>query len=152
MLRPTYTSIFNHYVLRTTSPAVHDCPGYVFENDCAIRLSEALVLSDKNFLTVFKNSQRNLCPHGYVRGAQDLGFAYSHQFGPPSIGWETQSSRTDIPKKALSHKGLICFMKIPGYGGQGHIDLWDGSQKENLTRIGGKGYWDSETIWFWTLP
>jgi len=36
-------------------------------------------------------------------------------------------------------------MKIPGFGGQGHIDLWD-----NNAAVG-DAYWDAQTIWMWTL-
>ena len=36
-------------------------------------------------------------------------------------------------------------MKIPGFTGQGHIDLWN----DNIPV--GDSYWDAETIWMWVL-
>jgi len=38
-------------------------------------------------------------------------------------------------------------MNIPGFGGQGHISLWDGQEV-----VDGGEYWDSNTIYFWKLP
>ena len=59
------------------------------------------------------------------------------------MGWSKPGSQ---PAGISGRKGVVCFMNIPGYGGQGHIDVWDGSQ----TKTG--AYWDSQTIWFWELP
>jgi len=36
-------------------------------------------------------------------------------------------------------------MNIPGFDGQGHIDLWDKNYPV------GDSYWDAKTIWMWTL-
>jgi hypothetical protein len=41
--------------------------------------------------------------------------------------------------------GIVAFLTIPGFDGQGHIDLW------NKTACVGHGYWASKGIWFWQL-
>jgi hypothetical protein len=117
-----------------------------FPNTCAIRMSEALVRSDSGFLQVFKNSGVNLCPHGYVRGAQDLAavLASANGFGLRDIGVNGTKDGT-APPAVKDVKGLVCFMNLPGFSGQGHIDLWTGSLPV------GSAYWEAKTIWFWKL-
>jgi len=118
-----------------------------FPNTCAIRMSEALVRSNEKFLEAFKKSIKNKCPHGYIRGAQDLGaiLAKSSVFGVRDFGWEAQENKNASPSDAEGKKGIVCYMKIPGFSGQGHIDLW------NKTIPVGDQYWHAETIWMWTL-
>ncbi len=128
----------------TTDPTeIHKCSMH-FPNTCAIRMSEALVKTDSDFISIFKNSVPNKCPHSYVRGAQDLGaiLAKAHAFGPRTYGWKGTSSAT-VPQGAKNKQGVICFMNIPGFSGQGHIDLWDNNHAI------GSDYWDAETIWLW---
>ena len=36
-------------------------------------------------------------------------------------------------------------LKIPGFSGQGHIDLW------NDDKAVGHEYWGAETIWMWVI-
>jgi hypothetical protein len=109
-------------------------------------MSEALVRTNASFTRVFKDSGKNVCPHGYVRGAQDLGsiLQSSAGFGMRSFGW-IGSADGNPPKTALGKKGLVCYMNIPGFSGQGHIDLWDGANAV------GSAYWDASTIWMWSL-
>ncbi len=64
--------------------------------------------------------------------------------GPRTYGWNGNSSG-NVPQKAKGKKGIVCYMNIPGYSGQGHIDLWDGNAPV------GTDYWDAKTIWFWEL-
>jgi len=117
-----------------------------FPNTCAIRMSEALVKTNSAFLQVFKISGKNICPHGYVRGAQDLGAILQSGagFGMRNFGW-TGTADEKHPSAASGKKGLVCYMNIPGFGGQGHIDLWDGSAAV------GSAYWRASTIWMWSL-
>jgi hypothetical protein len=109
-------------------------------------MSEALVKTDKGFVDLFKKSGRNVCPHGYIRGAQDLAAALAgpHGWGRRDLGWSSQPNGTP-PTTAHGVKGLVCYMNIPTYHGQGHIDLWDGKGPV------GDEYWDAETIWLWKL-
>ncbi len=83
-----------------------------------------------------------VCPHGYARGAQDMGAFLQRAWGNRDKGWAAPGT---VPSDASGVRGLVCFMNIPGFGGQGHIDLWDGSN----TKTG--AYWDSKTIWLWRL-
>lgn len=64
------------------------------------------------------------------------------KWGPRDLGFEAPGS---MPKQLKGKKGVILFIDIPGYDGQGHIDLWDGSK----TMTG--EYWNAKTIWFWQL-
>lgn len=65
----------------------------VFPNTCAIRMSEALVKTDSDFLTAFKNSSKNKCPHGYLRGGQDLAAVLGSPkvLGTRTLGWTSQA-------------------------------------------------------------
>jgi hypothetical protein len=109
-------------------------------------MSEALVATNKEFLNAFKKSGKNVCPHGYIRGAQDLAAVLSSPgvFGARSYGWSAQPSGV-APTKVAGIKGIVCYMNIPGFSGQGHIDLWDGNDAV------GSAYWDAKTIWMWSL-
>jgi hypothetical protein len=87
-------------------------------------MSEALVRTNPKFLAAFKKSHKNKCPHGHIRGAQDLAaiLALPYVLGARNHGWGTQSSGSPT-NDAIGKKGIICYMNIPTYSGQGHIDL-----------------------------
>ena len=142
--KPSFATLKANY--RTQSSQIHAC-SMAFPNTCAIRMSEALVRTNAAFTAVFKASGKNVCPHGNVRGAQDLGsiLQSSAGFGMRNFGWNGTASG-EPPKTASGEKGIVCYMKIPGFDGQGHIDLWDGSNAV------GSSYWNALTIWMWTLP
>jgi len=144
MLRPSFYKLKSNYKKRREG--THACSMH-FPNTCAIRMSEALARSNERFLDAFKKSVKNKCPHGYIRGAQDLGaiLAKPSVFGVRNFGWNAQESRSTPPDDAIGKKGIVCYMKIPGFSGQGHIDLWDGADPV------GDEYWHAETIWMWTL-
>lgn len=144
MIRPSFYKLKSNYKSRLEG--THPCSMH-FPNTCAIRISEALVRSNERFLEKLKKSIKNKCPHGYIRGAQDLGaiLAKPSVFGARDFGWNAQETRSTPPDDAIGKKGIICYMKIPGFSGQGHIDLW------NETKPVGQQYWDAETIWMWTL-
>ncbi len=129
----------------TDSSNIHACTMH-FPNTCAIRMSEALVKTDSTYLDAFKSSAPNKCPHSYIRGAQDLAsiLAKPNVLGPRTYGWNANPEGL-APKNAKGKQGIICFMNIPGFSGQGHIDLWD---KEFAV---GSDYWDAKTIWLWEL-
>jgi len=142
-IRPSFSALKSNY--RTTRESVHNC-SMQFPNTCAIRMSEALVRTNSKFLDKLKSGGKNVCPHGYVRGAQDLGaiLATGTVWGTRNHGWNGSASGT-VPAGAKGKQGLVCYMEIPGFSGQGHIDLWDG------TRAVGDAYWNAKTIWMWTL-
>ena len=93
----------------------------------------------------------NLCKHGLVRGAQDLARILVQIYGTWNLGWVSQG-RYDLPYelKGNNRSGIICYMNIPNFNGQGHIDLWDGFAQDLVGNTGRK-YWNSETIWIWTF-
>lgn len=143
MIKINFSKLKANY--STNSSNIHNCNMY-FPNTCAIRMSEALVKTDKEFLNIFKSAGTNKCPHSYIRGAQDLGaiLARAVALGPRTYGWEGDQS-AKVPTNVVGKKGIVCYMKIPGFSGQGHIDLWDNN------RPVGSEYWDAETIWMWEL-
>lgn len=141
--KPVFSILKSNY--RTLSHQIHACT-MPFPNTCAIRMSEALVKTNQAFFEAFKNSGKNVCPHGYMRGAQDLGAVLNSPqvFGTRSYGWSGKPNGT-APANIQGAKGIVCYMDIPGFSGQGHIDLWDGSSEV------GAAYWDAKTIWVWRL-
>lgn len=142
--RPIFDALKNNY--RTSSTQIHACKMH-FPNTYAIRMSEALGKSNNAFLDIFKRSGKNVCPHGYIRGARDLAAVLksSNAFGKHDLGWVVQPNY-QAPTNITGVKGIICFMNIPGYSGQGHIDLYDGQGPI------GQEYWSAATIWMWRLP
>lgn len=143
MIKIKFSSLKSNYSTDPTN--IHKCSLH-FPNTCAIRMSEALVKTDSAFLEVFKAAGTNKCPHSYVRGAQDLAAILSKPtvLGPRTYGWSANPAGTP-PQKIKGKQGIVCYMNIPGYSGQGHIDLWDKNAPV------GSEYWDSKTIWFWEL-
>lgn len=135
--KPSFNRIWSAY-----SKANHNC-SMALHHQCAVRMSRALIDAGWPSNT-FKSAQYTgkVCPHGYARGAQDLAAYLRRVWGNRDVGWSKPGS---VPANASGVKGLICFMNIPGFGGQGHIDLWDGSE----TKTG--AYWGSDTIWLWKL-
>ena len=140
--RPAFGVLKENY--HTDAGSVHRC-SMSFPNTCAIRLSEALVRTDSNFLDFFKTSPHNKCPHDYLRGAQDLAsvLRVGSVFGRHDRGWDNPGA---APTDIMGKTGIVCYMNIPSYpDGQGHIDLW------NKTGPVGDAYWTGSPIWFWEL-
>lgn len=135
MSRPTYAILATNY-----SNNVHDCPDITpSPNQCAVRLSRSLIAAG---ITMDSDYPGNLCRHGYARGAQDLGAYLKIKWGNRDYGFEAPGN---TPTQIQGKKGVILFMNIPGFSGQGHIDLWDGANTQTGT------YWDANPIWFWEL-
>ena len=142
LARPSFNDLRAHY--RFAPARVHECT-VTLPNTGALGMSEALATVAPEIIEKFVSSGRNICPHGYMRGAQDLALVLrqSNVFGRFEHGFEAPGS---APAKINSKPGLVCFMNVPGYpDGQGHIDLWDGSQPV------GDAYWAGNPIWFWSL-
>ena len=137
MKKPPFSSLWTKYASEN-----HPC-SMALPNQCAIRMSRAFIAAGWPS-HAFKSASYTgkLCPCGYARGAQDLGAYLQRVWGSRTLGWAAPGS---VPSQIEGRRGVVCFMNIPGFGGQGHIDLWDGSQ----TKTG--AYWDSKTIWFWEL-
>jgi len=142
MSRPAFASLKLQY----PTGAVHDCT-MLFPNTCAIRMSEALAGVDAGWIDVFRKSGLNTCTHGYMRGAQDLASVLRRSWGSHDKGFTAQATRDSVPESMETVRGVVCFMEIPTFSGQGHIDLW----RDGAIATDGKQYWDAETIWFWEL-
>jgi len=140
MTRPHFISVKSNYKL--TSKSFSDSGGCNYSNTCAVRLSSALIAANPAFKKIFASSPGNICgPHGNKRGAQDLAAVLKTAFGGID---KSPKNAQEINAK----KGIICFLGISGYGGQGHITLW-----ENNECIDKSSYWESSPlIWFWRLP
>jgi len=127
----------------------HSCESNsLYKNTCALRMSEALIATEPTLLAIFQDSKKNVCSHGYIRGAQQLGavLAYPKVLGKHSKGWSKPSAYSHVaPGDAAGLQGIIMYATIPGYDGEGHIDLL-----ENGKAVG-SSYWDAKTIWFWKI-
>jgi len=162
--KPSFDELVKNY--NTEPETVHDCPRIYTKNPvnintCAIRITEALVIANglidnrvkigaltrsggtgKTFLLGKYNFRANLCPHGIGRGATDVGYWLVEQWGKPT---HTFLEPNEMPPELLNLTGLLCFAKIPGYNGQGHVDVW------NKTAPVGSAYWNSQKVLFWKL-
>lgn len=140
MTKPHFASVKSHYKL--TSKSFINSGGCNYANTCAVRLSSTLIAANPAFKKVFSKAPGNICgPHGNMRGAQDLASILRTSFRGID---QSPKSAKDINGK----KGIVCFMNISNYGGQGHITLWDKTHS-----VDGGEYWDSSSpIWFWKLP
>lgn len=162
--KPSFDDLVRNY--HVDPETVHDCPRLYTKNPvnlntCAIRMTEALVIANglienrvkiagltnkggngRGFLLGKYNYRANLCPHGIGRGAADTGYFLTEHWGRPN---HTFSAPGEVPKELDGLTGVLCFVKIPGYGGQGHMDVW------NRTAPVGSAYWDSQKVMFWKL-
>ena len=135
MTRPSYAILASNY-----SDKKHDCPDITpSPNQCAVRLSRALIAAE---IPMDSDYPGNLCRHDYARGAQDLGAFLRKKWGNRDYGFEVPGN---IPTQIQGKKGVILFMNIPNFSGQGHIDLWDGTKTKTGT------FWNANPIWFWEL-
>ncbi|WP_424632186.1 T6SS effector amidase Tae4 family protein [Bradyrhizobium sp. SYSU BS000235] len=139
--KPTYTKLRSVY--KTSPTEIHSC-SMQFPNTCAIRMSEALTQVVTGIKDKFKTGGVNLCPHDYVRGAEDLAgvLRKAEVFGLYDHGFSNPGSP---PSSVDGKQGLVAYINVPGFPGQGHIDLWDG------TAPAGEAYWNADPIWFWKL-
>ncbi|NEJ82110.1 hypothetical protein GR268_36635 [Rhizobium leguminosarum] len=142
LVKPTFARL--RAVYKTDASEVHDC-SMSFPNTCAIRMSEALAQVVSGIKDKFASSGSNVCPHKFMRGAQDLAglLRKGDVFGAYDQGFEAPGS---APASIQGKKGIVCYMNIPSYpDGQGHIDLWEDDHPV------GSSYWTGNPIWFWQL-
>jgi hypothetical protein len=113
----------------------------------------------KSFLLGPYGYKANLCPHGIGRGAKDVAEFLREHWGKPTfeVDQVTNAARaalladptkTDadlVPPEIVGKTGAIAFIKIDGYGGQGHMDVW------NQSRAVGSAYFRCRKVWFWQL-
>jgi hypothetical protein len=165
--KPSFATLVESY--DTDPESVHACPlihtkNPVNVNTCAIRMGEALAIANglaesreaiaalthingngHTFLLGPYGYRALLCPHGVSRGAHDVADFLTTQWGPPSRTWTAQVDGETSPEDAQGLTGVIAFMGIPTYAGQGHVDLWNGDAPV------GHQYWNSRQILLWEL-
>ncbi len=141
LMRPTFSAILAVY--KTDPTQIHNCTMH-FPNTCAIRMSEALDKTVTGIKQKFAESGVNLCPHNFVRGAEDLAgiLRKADVFGVYDAGFNAPGT---VPASVQGKKGLVAYVNIPDFPGQGHIDLWDD------TKPVGSAYWNADPVWFWKL-
>ena len=130
MARPNFSSVEMHYKTSITS---------IYSNTCAIRMSLALIAADPMMESGFRIYGKKALGKYLITGAQDLASFLRREWGPSDQGW---AGRTGNP----TGNGVICYMNIPTYSGQGHIGLW-----ENGAAYDNDAYWSANPIWFWRL-
>lgn len=165
--RPSFDALIACY--ETDPQSIHECPftyskNPITVNTCALRLGEALSIanglvggrSEIEELTAARGSGKglllgkygyaaNLCTHGISRGARDLADFLRQQWGSPTFSWEAQADEHAMPAEAQGLTGVIAFIKLPGFSGQGHVDLW------NRDGPVGHSYWNAQKIYLWRL-
>jgi hypothetical protein len=165
--KPSFAALLASY--STDPESVHDCPflykkNPVSVNTCALRMGEALVISTgliasreaitaltrgsgngRSFLLGPYGYAANLCPHGISRGPRDLGDFLRGQWGSPERSWDAQAAPDTAPDDAMGLTGVVVFVGIPGYAGQGHVDLW------NCDAPVGHAYWNVKKSFLWKL-
>ena len=138
MTRPTYNSVNSSYPFATKH---EPCPDVSSSgNHCALRLS--IALEGAGFILGSDYSE-NKCRHNYARGASDLAAYLKTKWGNRDLGFENPGK---LPTALSGEKGIILFESIPKFEGQGHIDVFNGTEGRTGT------YWNAAVIWFWELP
>lgn len=125
------------------------CNGALFQNQCAIRMSQALYDSNVDLLSFkgVKCWEKHKDGFRHILRAQELAdWLHIH---PEIFGNRVKLERKKYPKmndKSFKHKGII-FIK-DGWGSTDHIDLWGGMSLKG----GSVDYFNyGVEIWFWVL-
>ena len=130
MARPSYASLKGHYRKSITS---------IYQNTCAIRMSLALIEAAPGMESIFKIHGKKALGKYLVTGAQDLAAVLRNAWGVPDQSWAGSVGNP-------CGDGVICYMNIPTFSGQGHIGLW-----ENGAPYDEDAYWTANPVWFWRL-
>ncbi len=130
MARPSFSSVERHYQTSNLT---------IYPNTCAIRLSMALIGADPMLKSAFRVHGKKIFGKYLITGAQDLAAFLRREWGVPDQSW---SGSTGKPVG----NGVICYMNIPTFSGQGHIGLW-----KNGAPYNNDDYWAASPVWFWRL-
>jgi len=130
MRRPSFASVERNYKTSISS---------IYENTCAIRLSLALIEADPMIKDAFKIHGKKMHGKYLISGAQDLAAFLRNEWGVPDQSWAGSIGKP-------IGDGIICYMNILLYSGQGHIGLW-----ENGAAYDNDQYWAASPVWFWRL-
>ncbi len=154
-----FEKVYQHY--KTFPPLLFKETGPNYKNTCAVRLADAITRVVPDFFESSKlESWHDKIPTGhYVPSENPL----------VRLKFQSVSSNRDLPIRAGDiadylekrlgagiivsskqfierKKGIIFFKWIPGYGGTGHITLWDQDHC-----VDGGEYWESKQVKFWKL-
>lgn len=149
----------NHPIIKGDDPVLDK---KVYENQCAINLSAALMRSGIQ-LTGFGGalSWQKGAPKYAIR-AQELADWLQTTFPRVPMKCEKVAPK-EFSAKLSQKRGIIFFQNYWGSGKQGdHIDLWNGSRLTHMRslaqiylRVGsfglGSDYREAESVWFWGL-
>ncbi len=149
----------NHPIIKGDDPVLDK---KVYENQCAINLSAALMRSGIQ-LTGFRGalSWQKGAPKYAIR-AQELADWLQTTFPRVPMKCEKVAPK-EFSAKLSQKRGIIFFQNYWGSGKQGdHIDLWNGSRLTHMRslaqiylRVGsfglGSDYREAESVWFWGL-
>jgi hypothetical protein len=137
----TYDELGSHYTRKAPQgfKEFAKAHGVDSPNTCAVRLAYALFLADKGF---FKDFDAKLEWYGLPTRADELAPLLNEKFGKA-----TRVDRSQISGKNVK-RGIVFFDTITGFGGSGHISLWNGSKVVD----GGDYFDDSPRVYFWPLP
>lgn len=130
MGRPTFSSIERNYQTSMTS---------IYSNTCAIRMSLALIQADPMIKNALRAKGRKMHGKFVIPGAQDLAAFLRNEWGVPDQSWAGSTGKP-------TGDGVICYMNIPTFSGQGHIGLW-----KNGASYDHDDYWAASPVWFWRL-
>ncbi|MFG0328204.1 MAG: type VI secretion system amidase effector protein Tae4 [Phycisphaerales bacterium JB037] len=148
-------SVLNYATLESNYPEKDAAGNFVriggscapHENQCAIRLSHALVASGFS-LAGYQRFGPACVAAGtkHVRGAKPLADFLWKKLGRPEIDVGPASAAT---AGVLGRTGIIffrnCYQRTDGTMGH-HIDLWNGS-----ATMGYQGWGNSSEVWFWPI-
>lgn len=125
--------------------------GVPHPNTCAVRLSYALFLSDKDFFRDVA-AKSGIEWHGLPVRADDLAIILNTKIGKAGRYESPEKTRGLAPSEILGKKGILFFDKLEGWdGGTGHISLWDGDRVLDV-EDGGTGFFRrGERLYFWPL-
>lgn len=115
---------------------------YLYENQCAIRMSIALSNSGLSFKTYTDPK----CSHGHARGARSLAnWLWKNHLCQPKIykGKDAQNIKTKINSKA----GILYFHNLSGEINNDHIDIYF----NNETQSNYVNLWEAKEYWFFEL-
>ena len=109
----------------TNTPCMNAGGQPTFRNQCAIRMSVALMGAGLSF----ESYSAARCPHGHARLAQELADWLRTQLGAPT-STATRSTERTLRREIVERQGIIffrdCFFRPGEATRQGdHIDLWD---------------------------
>jgi hypothetical protein len=156
-----YASVEEHY--KKFPPLGFRETGPEYFNTCAVRLADALTRVQP---TVFAGTKRVATwpekhPTGHYVRSGDSAVSLKFEAAPQNRRLPIRAGDLKVlleevlgdgavvtsPSTIAGKKGIICFEHIPGYGGTGHISLWDGGKV-----VDGVAPWRAKPISFWGLP